>query len=87
MTEYQQQDGNGILFKNERKQQDNSPDYSGTVTVDGKQRRIAGWIKTGQSGKRFMSLAVSELKQQERPAQPSNVAPGVEPFEDDSIPF
>lgn len=50
----------GVLFKNERKDTDKHPDYTGKINVNGTEMRLAAWIREGKSGK-FMSLKVSEL--------------------------
>lgn len=48
----------GILFLNDKKTKDNQPDFTGKVTVQGVEYRLAGWKKVGQNSK-FISLAVS----------------------------
>ena len=50
----------GILFKNDKATKESSPQYTGKINVDGKDYRLACWIKEGKNGK-FMSLKVSEL--------------------------
>lgn len=52
----------GVLFKNQQKDTDKHPDYTGKINVNGKEFRLAAWIKEGKAGK-FMSLKVSELNQ------------------------
>lgn len=49
----------GALFKNERKTQDNQPDYTGSINVGGAEFYLSAWIRTQQSGRKYMSLAVS----------------------------
>lgn len=58
----------GVLFKNDKKESDKHPDYTGKINFDGKDMRLAAWIKEGQNGK-FMSLTVSEFQKQEAPKQ------------------
>lgn len=57
MSGYEQKDGNGALFKNDRKESDNHPDYKGDCKVGGVDYWISAWIKEGKKGK-FMSLAL-----------------------------
>lgn len=57
-NDYQPRDMSGVLFKNDRKDKPNHPDYRGDVTINGVTYSLSSWIKTGQKGK-FMSLAVS----------------------------
>lgn len=60
MPEYDNEN-KGVLFKNERKESENQPDYTGTVNVGGVDKDIAAWIKTSKDGtKKFLSLKVSE---------------------------
>lgn len=69
---YQQNDNSGSLFKNETKQAPNHPDYEGNAVINGQTKRIAAWIKTAKSGKKYLSLAFSDP----RPAQqPTGYAP------------
>ena len=49
----------GAIFKNEDKQQDNHPDYKGSLNVNGLDLWVSGWLKTSEkTGKKFMSLSV-----------------------------
>ena len=58
----------GSLFKNDRKQNERQPDYTGSAIVNGKTMRISAWVKTAKSGQKYMSLAFDE-------PQPAQQAP------------
>jgi uncharacterized protein (DUF736 family) len=86
------------LFKNENKKSENHPDYSGTLNFEGIECFLDAWIKTAESGRKFMSLSVKPKQKQAAPQQgykkPSQdaakarqLAPQKEDFGDDSIPF
>ena len=45
------------LNRNDRKQQDNHPDYKGSINVDGVDYWLDGWIKDGANGK-FISGSI-----------------------------
>jgi uncharacterized protein (DUF736 family) len=82
---FEQRDNSGSLFRNERKETEKQPDYTGSGMYGGEEIRISAWLKTSQSGKKFLSLSIQPKQadhQNERPrASPSAV-------EDDSeIPF
>jgi len=73
----------GVLFKNDRKEQPNHPDYKGNAEVDGVPYWLSAWIKDGKSGK-FMSISFTKKDVPAPP--PSTQAPTPPPAEDD-IPF
>jgi hypothetical protein len=71
--------GNGILSANKYKKSDNQPGYTGKITVNGVEYRLAGFVKENEYGKYF-SLSVSE-KNDEQQQVPAPVV------SDDEIPF
>lgn len=64
----------GVLFKNDRKESDNHPDYKGNINIDGVDCWLSAWIKTSKSGQKFMSLSVNPKDAQAAPQRPSKQA-------------
>lgn len=48
----------GVLFKNKEKQSETSPDYTGSVNVDGTELWLNGWLQTSKQGEKYFSLSV-----------------------------
>ena len=48
----------GALFKNQKKNGERDPDYTGTINVAGREMWINGWINTSKNGDKYMSLSV-----------------------------
>ena len=81
MSEYDNTN-RGALFKNDRREKDSHPEYTGTINVDGTDYWLAAWVKDGKKGK-FFSLSVKP--KEERSQGGANQARGGNP--DDAIPF
>jgi uncharacterized protein (DUF736 family) len=81
MTEFDNTD-RGVLFKNNRKENDKHPDYTGTLNVKGHEYEISAWIKTSAKGTKFMSLSIKEPYQ-----KAGGSAPASRNDPDDEIPF
>ena len=73
----------GVLFKNDRKENDRQPDYTGKINVKGTEQRLSAWVQTSSKGMKYLSIACSDpLPKEDQPqAQPS-----VEEFNDE-VPF
>jgi hypothetical protein len=53
----------GALFKNQKKEQPQHPDYTGELDVAGVQYWLSAWIRESKNGTRFLSLSVKEKGQ------------------------
>jgi hypothetical protein len=83
MTEYDNTNS-GALFRDENAT-GNQPEYTGKINVDGKDMRLAAWVKeSSNTGKKFFSIRVSEFSK----VQPQSQQSGGGELDDDSqIPF
>lgn len=72
----------GVMFKNQKKDSERHPDYTGKVNVDGKDYDLSCWVKQSKSGQKFFSLAVKEpwVKPEGKVAKQSD-------FINDDVPF
>ena len=70
------------LFKNDKGDNEARPDYTGNVTLEnGKEMRMAAWVRTSKSGLSFLSGRLSEPQVQASEAG-SNAR-----VEGDDVPF
>ena len=66
MSNYQPKPGSGSIFKNEKKNLPNQPDYRGEIlTPEGQKLSVAMWVKEGKKGK-FFSVALTEYKEKQQ---------------------
>lgn len=89
---YEPKDGSGSLFKNDKGDNPNRPDYRGDIMIEGVVYSLSAWIKEGQKGK-FMSLsaqpkeAPAPQRQQAPQARPQQRPARQDDFQDSDVPF
>ena len=82
---YETRDNSGRLFKNEDKKSDKHPDYSGDALIDGQAYFMDAWLKTAESGRRWMSCSFKPKQQKQQSAPQKQQRRSRD--EDDSIPL
>ena len=61
MAEDYSNENSFALFKNDKGDNEARPDYTGNVTLpDGKEMRMAAWVRESKSGLKFLSGRLSE---------------------------
>lgn len=58
---YEQKNNSGSLFKNDKKLTEKQPDYNGTLKIDGKDYKLAAWIRESKSGQKYFSISAQEI--------------------------
>ena len=64
----------GVIFRQEEKKTDKSPDYWGKCQVDQVEYKLSGWIKEGKKGK-FISFELTPADEQQQPRRESPPMP------------
>lgn len=83
MSKYETKDNSGSLFKNEKKESDKHPDYNGSCLIDGTEYWMSAWLKTAESGRKWMSFSFKPKEE----AKPAPKRRNTRDFDDDSVPF
>jgi uncharacterized protein (DUF736 family) len=70
MSEKYDNTNSGVLFKNDEKAEgDKKPNYTGKLNVQGKDWRLAAWVRESKAGTKFLSLSLSEPKEKQSKPQ------------------
>lgn len=77
-------DMTGVLFRNDRKENDKHPDRKGSALIDGIEYWVAGWLKEGKNGQ-FLSLAFTVKDAGSVKPKVNKTAQGLR--DDDPLPF
>lgn len=86
----EQKNNTGAIFKNDKKTAENQPDYRGKMMVDGKEWEISLWVRTAQSGIKYMSASIQEpyVKPEQQQQAPVSTSKKIQDAtEDDGLPF
>jgi uncharacterized protein (DUF736 family) len=87
---YEHKPGSGSMFRNEKKESDNHPDYKGDVMLpDGTMAWLDAWVKKPEGKKPFLSVSIKPKQtQSSQPARSEKKAPPPSDFDDgEDLPF
>lgn len=59
MSDFQQKDNSGAMFKNNDKTGETEPDYKGNALIDGSDYWINAWLNTSKAGNKYMKFSFS----------------------------
>ncbi len=71
---YEQKPNTGVLFKNNKKESERHPDYTGNFLLPEGEFMLSAWVKEGKSGK-FFSLSVKKKEKINKTVEDSNDLP------------
>ena len=84
---YEVKPNTGSLFRNEKKETENHPDYTGSALIDGADLWMSAWLKTTGTGTKWMSFAFKRKDVQSSNAPAQRSAPAHDVDLDDDVPF
>jgi uncharacterized protein (DUF736 family) len=76
----------GVLFRNDKKETEKHPDFTGSMDVGGVDHYLSAWVRESKQGKKFFSISIKPKNDVAVPAIQKAKQAVEENFEDD-IPF
>jgi uncharacterized protein (DUF736 family) len=72
MSNYEQKEGQGSLFRNDKKGNEKAPDYRGSLKWRNQTLNVVGWVKDAKNGTKFLSLKIESQDMTEKPKSEEN---------------
>lgn len=69
---YETKELSGALFRNENKEHDKQPDWTGNIKINGKLWRLAAWETESRGGVDYLSIKISDPADFQRRNPPSD---------------
>lgn len=81
---YETKPNTGSLFKNDKMKNENSPQYNGTVNIDGVEYWQSAWVNEMKDGRKYFA---QKFTRKNPPDELPKTAEKTYDLNDDSIPF
>lgn len=75
----------GVLFKNDKKETEKHPDYTGSATIENVDYFMDAWLNEAESGRKYMSFSFKAKTKQS--AAPASKTPARRGRDEDEAPF
>lgn len=82
---YEQRDGSGSLFPNDKREKDTHPNLRGSITINGVAYWLDAWTKLKADGTKWLSLS-AKPKEASAPTPAAKAKASVDDYSDD-VPF
>lgn len=82
---YEVRDNTGTMGRNERKEKDSHPDYTGSCVIEGTAYWVSAWIKDSK-GRKFFSVSYKRKEEKPDRVQRDSERPAPSDIDDD-LPF
>lgn len=82
---FEQKEGQGVLWKNTRRENDSQPNARGEALIGGVLYEISAWTKRKGDGEPFQSLAIKPKARKD--VRPTDAARDKDVDFDDALPF
>lgn len=80
-------DNEGAIWKNERREKDTHPHFTGSATIDGVEYWVSAWKRGDDAREKSPALKFAFKRKEERATEAPRAPTQAEPFADDDIPF
>lgn len=77
-------EGTGAIFRNKDKKTEKSPDYTGSITLNGQEVKLSCWLSTSQTGMKYFYVRANTNTQAVKSEQKHDTK---DDFIDDDVPW
>lgn len=83
---YEPRDFSGSLFRNDKKEKENQPDFKGNIIINGTKFWLSGWAKKSTDGASFISLSAQPVTPKVEQGNADEFIPDKGVFKADDLP-